>query len=224
MAFQSDVNKILKDMHSKKGQNYVKQKGSLGEKAVLKICEQFYIQQGGILIHSYSYRTDPTEPGNVKKDDNGKHYIENLGATTEIDVILVTPYRVFPIEVKSYKAKKITLTDDGIKGSYNTSKSPVHQNEMHCRHLYSFLYRAFDSGDTDFIVPIVCFVDETKIEDSRSDWQLDYIIATTLDGLVDVITEFNTPLDGQLKLNLQLVDNLLREAMTSNEAYYPVKY
>lgn len=223
MGFQNDINKILKTMHTKKG-DQVKDKGTYGELAVLKVCEQFYIRQGGILVHSYSHKVDPNEPGNVKKDADGKPYKENLGNTTEVDVLLVTPYRIFPIEVKSYKSKKIVLTDDGISGCLNTSKSPVHQHEMHCRHLYSFLYRAFEEGDTDFIVPIVCFTDETKIEDKRSDWQLDYILVSTIDTLYETIDEFNQPVEGRYKLNLQLVDNLLREQMTSNSSYYPLKY
>lgn len=222
MGFQNDINKILKTMHSKKG-DQASEKGTYGELAVLKVCEQFYIRQGGILAHSYKYKTDPSEPGNIKKDSNGKLYRENLGNFVEVDVILVTPYKIFPIEVKSYKAKKIVLTDDGISGCHSTDKSPVHQHEMHCRHLYSFLYRALEQGDTDFIVPIVCFTDETRIEDQRSDWQLDYILVTTIDTLYDTIEEFNQPLDSQYKLNLQLVDNLLREQMVSNSAYYPVK-
>ncbi len=214
----ADVNNILKQMHS----HVSTDKGTYGELAVFEICKQFY-NKGGILIHSYSYKVDPSLPGNIKKRDaDNSLYVENLGSTTEIDVMLVTKYRVFPIEVKAYKANKITLKDDGIYGCYKTDKSPVHQNEMHCRHLYSYLYEALPDGKTDYIVPIVCMVDEATIEDYRSQWQQEYIHLTILDTLKQTIENFNTPLDYQL--NLTLVDASLRKGMFSCEKYLPIKY
>ena len=197
-------------------------KGSFGEKAVFKVCEEFYQKEGGILIHSYSYKVDKDKEGNIKKGDNGKLYIENLGDITEIDIMYVSKFRVFPIEVKAYKAKEITLTDDGISGCYKTDKSPVHQNEMHCRHLYSYLYRALPKGSTDYIVPLVCMVDKAKVIDNRSMEQKEYIKVCILNNLRATIQKYNTPLEYQL--NLQLVDNVLKEAMTKHEKYLPPRW
>lgn len=194
-------------------------KGTFGEQAVFKICEQHYQSEGGILIHSYSYKTDKSQAGNIKKGENGQLYIENLGDYTEIDVMYISKYRVFPIEVKAYKSKEITLTDDGISGCYKTDKSPVHQNEMHCRHLYPVIYRDLPNGDTNYIVPLVCMVDTANIMDYRSDWQKDYIKLCILNTLEDTIKQFNTPLGYQL--NLQLMDSLLKEAMIKSEKYLP---
>lgn len=194
-------------------------KGTFGEQAVFKICEQHYQSEGGILIHSYSYKTDKSQAGNIKKGENGQLYIENLGDYTEIDVMYISKYRVFPIEVKAYKSKEITLTDDGIAGCYKTDKSPVHQNEMHCRHLYPVIYRGLPNGDTNYIVPLVCMVDTANIMDYRSDWQKDYIKLCILNTLEDTIKQFNTPLGYQL--NLQLMDSLLKEAMIKSEKYLP---
>ena len=115
-----EVDKILQQMHSEKGVD----KGSFGEKAVLRICEEFYQKYGGILIHSYSYMVDRELPGNIKRHDDGTFYLENLGSTTEIDVLLITTYRIYPIEVKAYAAKKILLYDDRIEGCRITEKSP----------------------------------------------------------------------------------------------------
>ena len=208
-----NVRNELKAMHKHMGTD----KGVYGERAVLAICEQFYQKYGGILVHSYEYQVDPDLPGNIKKHDDGQLYIENLGTCTELDVLYVSPYRVFPIEVKSYKAKKITLTDDGISGCKITNKSPVHQNEMHCRHLYSFAYRFLPKGATKYICPIVCLVDECVLEDRRSMEQREYILATTLTNLTKVITMNNRPLD--YRIDIDLADNILREYMTKSEVY-----
>lgn len=214
-GLNSNVDSLLGKMRNTGGTG----KGSFGEQAVFKICEEFYQKQGGILIHSYSYKVDKDLAGNIKKGENGQLYIENLGDTTEIDVMYISKYRVFPIEVKAYRAKQITLTDDGISGCYKTDKSPVHQNEMHCRHLYSHIFRALPNGETQYIVPVVCMVDNAEIIDARSDWQREYIKLAILDTLADTIQTYNTPL--QYQLNLQLMDQILKEAMLKSEKYLP---
>lgn len=214
-GLNSNVDSLLSRMRNTGGTG----KGSFGEQAVFKICEEFYQKQGGILIHSYSYKVDKDLAGNIKKGENGQLYIENLGDATEIDVMYISKYRVFPIEVKAYRARQITLTDDGISGCYKTDKSPVHQNEMHCRHLYSHIFRALPNGETQYIVPVVCMVDNAEIIDARSDWQREYIKLAILDTLADTIQTYNTPL--QYQLNLQLMDQILKEAMLKSEKYLP---
>lgn len=211
----SSINDVLKKMH---GYSQT-EKGTYGEQAVLKICEQFYQKDGGILIHSYSYKTEKDQAGNIKRGDNGRLFIENIGDYTEIDVLYVSKFRVFPIEVKAYKAKEIRLDDAGIYGCYKTDKSPVHQNEMHCRHLYPKIFRAFPDGNTEYIVPIVCMVDKATVIDERSDWQKDYIKLCVLNNLENTIRMFNTPLTHQL--NLQLIDSILKEGMVKHEKYLP---
>lgn len=219
MNIVKDLNKVLKTMHNSKGVD----KGSPGEYAVLKICEQFYNKYGGILIWSYSYKVDKTQAGNIKLNrDTNKHYLENLGNSTEIDILYVSPTKIFPIEVKSYKSKSMKLYDDRIDGVFKDDKHPVHQNEMHCRHLYSFMYRALPEGCTDYIVPLVVFVDEADIEDNRSEWQKSYIMVRTLNDLEETIETYNYPLDYRLDLNL--VNNLLHENLISAEVFMPVRY
>lgn len=218
MSLGKSVDSLLKTMHQHRSVD----KGTFGEKAVFKICEQFYQREGGILIHSYTYKSDPNLEGNVKKDANGKLYIENVGSRTEIDIMYISKYKVFPIEVKAYKvsgSKQIIMKDDGIYGCYKTDKSPVHQNEMHCRHLYPYLFRGLPNGDTRYIVPVVCMVDEACIVDERSDWQKSYIKLCILNTLENVIRQNNNPLEYQL--NLKLMDKLLKEAMISSEKYLP---
>lgn len=214
-GLDSSVNDVLKKMHTYSQT----EKGTYGEQAVFKICEEFYQKDGGILIHSYSYKTDKGQAGNIKKGENGQLYVENLSDFTEIDVLYVSKFRVFPIEVKAYKAKEIRLDDAGIYGCYKTDKSPVHQNEMHCRHLYPKIFRALPDGNTEYIVPIVCMVDKAVVIDERSDWQKDYIKLCILDTLEQTIRQNNFPLGFQLNLNL--VDSILKEAMIKHDKYLP---
>lgn len=214
-SLNSSVNGLLNKMRSSSQTG----KGTFGEQAVFKICEQFYQSEGGILIHSYSYKTDKEQAGNIKKGQNGQLYVENLGDYTEIDILYVSKFKIFPIEVKAYKSKEIRLDDAGIYGCYKTDKSPVHQNEMHCRHYYSHIFRALQNGDTRFIVPIVCMVDKATIIDERSDWQKEYIKLCILDTLEKTIRENNTPIGYQL--NLQLIDSILKEYMINSEKYLP---
>lgn len=216
----SDLNGSINGLLGKMRQSSQTGKGSFGEQAVFKICEEFYQRDGGILIHSFSYKVDKSQAGNIKRGDNGQLYVENLGDRTEIDILYVSKFRVFPIEVKAYRAKEIRLDDAGIYGCYKTDKSPVHQNEMHCRHLYpQALFRALPNGNTEYIVPLVCMVDKANIIDERSDWQKDYIKVCVLNNLEQTIRTFNTPI--QYQLNLRLVDSLLKEIMIKNEKYLP---
>lgn len=216
--FSKQVTGILKDMRT----SDMKQKGNAGELAVIKVIEQFYQEYGGILYHSYTYKVDKKLKGNIKKDESGKLYCENLGSTTEIDVLYVSPFRVFPIEVKAYSAKEIVLTDDGISGCRKTNKSPVHQNEMHARHLLSAIFRALPDGDEKYIVPIVVFVDKCKLVDKRSDWQKEYIKKCILNSLSTRIRENNFPFE--YTINLKLMDDVLRQACESSKKYLPVRY
>lgn len=216
-SLNKSVNQLLGQIREVGGTG----KGVIGEDAVFQICEQMYQRKGGILYHSYEYKVDPTKEGNIKRHSNGDLYIENLGTTTEIDVMYISPYRVFPIEVKTYKAKKIVLTDDKISGCAKTDKSPVHQNEMHCRHLYPMIYRVLPKGITGYIVPIVVFVDECTVEDSRSQWQKDYIKVTTLNGIEALITNLDKPLDYRLDLNA--IARVLKEGCSSCKKCLPCR-
>lgn len=218
MSLSNTVNSILKKMHE---QDVPTNKGTYGEQAVFSICEDFYQHCGGILIHSYSYKVDKSLSGNIKIDDKGKGYVENLGSTTEIDILLVTPYKMFSIEVKAYKAKKITLTNTGISGCAFSNKSPVHQNEMHMRHLYPAIFSSLPDGMCyQYVVPIVVFTDETVIVDSRTGYQLEYILVRTLNNLKMTIDSYNKVYNNTL-LDLPSIESKLRSVMVSSEKFLP---
>ena len=217
MGIKDDVNSCLSRMRNIGGTG----KGTYGEDAALKVCEQLYQDQGGILIKSYTYKTEDNLPGNIKKGANGELYFENLGGYTEIDVLLITPYRIFPIEVKAYKASTIHLEDKGISGVNIKNKSPVHQNEMHCRHLYPKLFSVIPDGLTKYIVPIVVFVDKCTLVDERSDWQKAYVPATILNNLRALIDYYNKP--SEFRLDLDAIDRYLLKAQLSAEKKFPVR-
>lgn len=210
------VNACLNKMHNAKGVD----KGVYGEQAAFKICESIYQKYGGLLYHSYSFKVDPAKAGNIKVNEFGKLIIENLGSSTEIDVLLITPYKIFPIEVKAYKAKEIILTDDRISGCYKVDKSPIHQNEMHARHLYSRLFKCLPNGASKYIVPVCVFVDECKILDKRSDWQKSYIYKATLSNLFEVLTSLNTL--EEFRLDLSAITKTLTELEVSTEKKLPL--
>lgn len=216
MSLSNSVNNILNKMHN---QDKATAKGSYGEKAVFSICEDLYQRRGGILIHSYEYKVEKDLAGNIKRDGD-KLYVENLGTTTEIDILLVTPYKLYPIEVKAYKANKITLTNDRISGCASTTKSPVHQHEMHLRHLYPKIFPSIPDGITDYIVPIVVFADESTIVDSRTKDNKEYIKVTILNQLRSLLEELDKPLNGY-KLDLPSIEARLKEAMSSSEKFLP---
>ena len=212
----SKINKILGVMHS---QARSSDKGSYGEDAAFMVCEEIYQKYGGILIHSYEYTTEPGLPGNIKRNGSG-HYVERLGGYTEIDVLLVTPFRVFPIEVKAYRANTITIYNEGMSGAAHNDKSPVHQNEMHCRHLYPKIFAGLPSGHSNFICPIVVFVDKTKVVDKRSDDQKMYIKVTILNQLKAVLENNCIPIDNTI-LDVPVIERKLRQAMVGNKKFLP---
>lgn len=216
MSLSNTVNNILDKMHSQK---VATDKGVYGERAILSICEDLYQRRGGILIHSYTYKTEKGLAGNIKKDGNS-FYVENTGATTEIDILLVTPYKIYPIEVKAYKANKIILTNDRISGCANTDKSPIHQNEMHCRHLYPHIFSSIPDGMTEYIVPIVVFTDETKIVDSRTEDHREYILVTILNQFRQLLEEKDRPHNNTI-LDLKSIELKLKSVMTSCDKFLP---
>ena len=91
-------NSTVKDFIDKMRKSSGVDKGVWGERAVLRLLLDLYRERGGILIHSYEYDTDPDKGGNIKNDE-GRIYMEKLGPHTEIDILYVSQYRVYPIEV-----------------------------------------------------------------------------------------------------------------------------
>ena len=217
-AIDKAINSYLKKMHSVSGTS----KGVYGEQAAFKICEQLYQKYGGILYHSFVYPTSQEKDGNIKIDAQGSLFLERLGPTTEIDILLVTMNRVFIIEVKAYKAKEITLLPNKITGCFYTEKSPIHQNEMHARHLYEAIYKTLPDGKSEYIVPICVIVDKCKLVDKRPAWQMEYIYKATLDTLPILLEQKNTPLEKII--DLRAMSKTLTDVAIKYEKKLPLRY
>ena len=206
----------------------IKQKGNLGEDAVLSICLDIKRSLGGILIQSFEYpyasnQQGKNYTGNIKLE-NGQYveYTDIKGLKDEIDVLLVTPTRIFPIEVKSYKAN-IKVYDHWMdrdnngpgapKGMQPVDKSPIAQAEKHARHFYHQMYEVIPEGQAAYIVPIVCFVDKCTVNDDRSPRNQVYIPICILNTLRQTIYSNNVQL--RYGLDLAAVKRKLLEIKTS---------
>ena len=204
-----------------------KQKGNLGEDAVFDLCLAVKRACGGVLIQSFEYpyasRPDGRNyTGNIKWE-NGEfvEYTDKKGLHDEIDILLVTNTRIFPIEVKSYHAN-IHIYDHWMDrdrhGSNNKNmepvdKSPLAQAEKHARHLYHSIYEVLPDGRSGYIVPIVCFVDRCSIDDDRDPLNQNYLPVCVLNTLRKTISTYNTPL--RYGLDLEAIRRKLKEIKTS---------
>ena len=195
-----NINKILEKMRKSARTSY-KDKGNLGEEAALEIVLSIQKKIGGLVYHSFSYpyATDPdgnTCTGNIKYE-NGKfvEYTESdRGMFDEIDILFVTAYRVLAIEVKSYHAKMVAYDHWFKKNGTMVDKSPIFQAEKHVRHLYTHLAPVLPDGNTNYVIPLCCFVDRCTIEDIRSPEFSRYVPICILNNFEETLKDLNTPL------------------------------
>lgn len=216
----SDISSILKNMRKAGKIQDMSEKGDLGEEAVLKLClERKERQNCGLLYHSFMYpyqsnRSGVVYTGNIiYKDEDFIEYTDN-SINDEIDVLYITPYRIFPIEVKSYGSKRLDIYDYWFnRAGTPVEKSPFAQAEKHARHLYHAINTVIPDGDPKYIKPIVCFVDKCKVHDERSEEQQEYIPVCILNNLIATINRYSIPLD--YNLDLSAVADKLNQVKTS---------
>lgn len=217
-----DVNRILKRMRTEGKLSY-KAKGDLGEQAVLSICIERQRKNGGLLYSSYKYpyqhnSTGQTAGGNIVLVDGKFTDVTKDSYEDEIDILYITNYRIFVIEVKSYKAK-IDIYDHWFKkNGSNVDKSPITQTEKHCRHLYQALWEYIPDGDPKYIVPIVVFVDKCTINDDRSEDMRKYIPVCILNNFKETINLYNMPL--RYNLDLKSIKKKLEQLKVSVKGDY----
>ncbi len=154
-----------------------KAKGAAGEAVVMDIMHDYRTRRGGLLYQGfmYPYATDRSGKlylGNIFWNEETQEFSDvTRQVNDEIDVLYVSNFRVFAIEVKSYHIRKAVLTDAWMtREGRKVEKSPPCQAEKHARHLYHQIYDVLPDGDPRFIVPMVCFVDrvEKEFDDQRS--------------------------------------------------------
>jgi hypothetical protein len=198
----------------------MKGKGNHGEEAVLAICADRKKTVGnGILYQSFMYPYQTTREGvcytgNVKYEN--KKFVEYTSDSIndEIDVLYITPYKIFAIEVKSYHARCIDVYEHWCnKDSVPMEKSPIAQAEKHARHLYHAIYDVLPNGEAKYIQPIVCFVDRCKVRDDRSQHFQDYVPVCVLNNLLSVINHYNMPYE--YNLDLEQIERKLNSVKVS---------
>ena len=218
------IDNVLSKMRKAGKMQDMKEKGNLGEEAVIAICYDRKQKTGnGLLYQSYMYpyqtnRQGVCYTGNVvfkMKGDMPEFYEHTRESINdEIDVLYITPYRIFPIEVKSYHSRLIEVYDHWVnKNSEFVDKSPVMQAEKHARHLYHAIHEVLPDGNPDYIKPIVCFVDRCKIIDDREKKFVDYIPVCVLNNLLKTLNKYNKPLE--YNLDIAAIERKLNEVKVS---------
>lgn len=203
----ANINSVLSKMRNAGKLQNMKDKGDAGEDAVLAVCYARKKETGtGLLYQSYQYpyqtsRDGVCYVGNVVFKDGALIDYSRDTLNDEIDILYITPYRIFPIEVKSYHARLIEIYEHWFnKNGEPVEKSPILQAEKHARHLYHAIYDVLPDGDPRYIQPIACFVDRCEIRDARSDHFYDYVPVCVLNNLLKTINEYNKPLAYNLDL------------------------
>jgi hypothetical protein len=211
-----------------------KGKGNFGEDAVFALLHSYMCKRGGMLYKGFTYpyasdRSGRVYLGNIFLQEDGKFMEITRQLNDEIDVLYLSPFRVFPIEVKAYHAKmEVSVHDlkkngrvdympvEGHDESPKRHKSPLWQTEKHARHLYHSICDVIPNGNPKFVQPIVCFVDRCTVIDHRSAEHKIYLPVTILNNLIPTIKEYDYPLDGY-GLSLEDIQKKLDKIKTRKE-------
>lgn len=199
------INGILSEMSNIKtgpgvDSEQSRKKGALGEKAVAAALRRYIAVNGGRLFHSvtFSYAVNGSGaeyPGNLNYKD-GELYETGSGGINddEVDLMLVTPRRIFLVECKAYRqtSGELRTTDYwSFRGTEPMPKCVLCQAEKHARHFYHRFYRLLPEGNPKYIIPVLAWVDKTKFTDERT--IIDFPV-TTLNGLGRTISLLDKPL------------------------------
>ena len=213
------INKRLREMRAAGKVMDIKAKGAAGEAAAFDIVHEYRTKRGGILKQGFMYpyasnRQSQIYLGNIFWDEEKQHYYDmTKQLNDEIDILYVSHYRIFAIEVKSYHDQTIVVTDSWMeRQGKKVEKSPFAHAEKHARHLYHQLYDVIPFGDARYIVPLVCFVDESTIDDRRSSKMQYYLPMTILNDLKRVLVDRDMPVDGEncYTLDLDMIEKKLK--------------
>lgn len=219
---QSSINNILRSMRKEGKLQNMKGKGDAGEEAALQIVLERQRHTGGLVYQSFQYpyqksRQGVTYLGNIKLEDGQfVEYTESVSGRIfedEIDILYVSPYRIIPIEVKSYHATLTVYNDWMDKQGVAVEKSPIAQAEKHARHLYHAIKEVLPDGRPEYIKPLVCFVDRCSLTDSRESASILYLPCCILNTLKQTIINCNSPL--AYNLDMESIKNKLKEVCTN---------
>lgn len=167
-------------------------RGELGEKLVTRLIrywadsfpnafveESFIFPQGPVMPTTNSQEAEPV---------------------TEIDCLLLTPYKIFVIEIKTVYGDLIINDDYTMKLMKNGKESSsfthnyLRQNEMHARHLYYQLNKVIPNGDHRYIEQVLVLTGNMEVEDNRTQGNKKAHVTVT-NNLLNLLEELNQPLD-----------------------------
>lgn len=215
------VNKRLAAMRAAGKVMDIKAKGAQGEAAALDIVHEYRTKRGGLLKQGYMYpyasnRQSQIYLGNIFWDEEKKRFYDvTKQLNDEIDILYISNYRIFSIEVKSYHDNTIIVTENGWmeRQGKRVDKSPYAQAEKHARHLYHQLYDVIPFGDPKYVIPMVCFVDESTVDDRRPLSRQFSLPTVMLDKLKQTLSDRDTPVDDQhmYTLDLDMIEKKLKE-------------
>ena len=204
----NDVNSYLSRMRQASRRAEYREKGTEGEKAVKAVLMSLQDINSVILYSSFEYpyssnREGKNYTGNIFfREGKYTEMTDKKGLHDEIDLLYITSYRIFVIEVKSYHARKLRAYDhwfnrDGIP----LEKSPIAQAEKHARMLYHAIHEYIPNGDPKYIIPMCVFVDRCTFIDDRSANMKKYLPCTILNNFKKTIISLNQPLDFLIDLD-----------------------
>lgn len=220
---ERDIDDLLQDMRSAGKVQDMKGKGTFGEEAVLNIVHNYCMKRGGFIEHGFMYpyattRDGLTYLGNVFLRDDGQYFHQSRRVNDEIDILYVSPFKVFAIEVKSYHADMVLKNDCllqngsirfGDHSGITCHKNPIWQTEKHARHLYHQIYDVLPEGNPKYIQPMLVFCDRCTFADKRETVDKLYIPAAILNNFKETLMEFDVPLD--YKLDLEAIKQKLND-------------
>lgn len=207
-----DVNKAFKLMHKNRKDN--KKKGDAGEEISLALAQQYTKDRDDCtILHSYKYPyyIDPSGEvlsGNIKYENGEYHTIQRAGFEDEVDLIIITAYRIFAIEVKARSGKWHIFDHWSKQGGKMVDKAPVAQAEKHARHLYATVHEYLPDGDPKYIIPVVVYVDKSEIKDTRSKEFKNYVHVCNANTFIKKLKMLENP----LKYNIdskELIEHML---------------
>lgn len=207
---QNKIDKLLYELSKVNDEK----KGEIGENLAFEVLKKYKNKKkGSVLITSLTYPYCSNVPGNLKLINNRLKYFSDTETDDEVDLVLITPFRIFLCEVKAYRYK-IELTNEWTFRSKGAiEKSIPTQAEKHARHFYYNYYDIIPNGKSDYIIPLIIIADKSEILDRRDKFWREYVPITNINHLNKTISIFDKPLE--YKLDVKKILEVLKKRSTS---------
>lgn len=199
-----------------------KEKGDAGEEILVSLAREYQEDQDCVILWSYTYpyasnRDSVMYTGNIKLHDGKFIQLTKEGYNDEIDLVIITSYRIFVVECKARSGKWLVYDHWAKQNNKDVDKSPITQCEKHARHFYHSIFRCIPDGKPEYIVPITAFVDRCVLTDKRSKKYRDYIKVCIANTFKKVMREYDKP--GDYKLCGEEILKQMLEIGTARKVY-----